>query len=215
MFAWITRIIRTMGAPGIALLMFLENAVPPIPSELIMPLAGFVSARGGLNFWAAVAAGSVGSLAGATAWYYVGRRVGEERLRAWIDRHGRWLTLSCEDMDRAAAWFDRHGHAAVFVGRLIPAVRTVASLPAGFARMPLAPFLAYSAAGTVLWTAALAYAGRLLGANYQRVSAVLEPVSWAVLGAVALAYVVRVVRHPGARARRAGGGRRGRGVPGT
>lgn len=203
MFTWITRIISTMGAPGIALLMFLENAFPPIPSELIMPLAGFVSERGGLNFWAAVVAGSIGSLAGATGWYYVGRVVGERRLRAWIDRHGRWLTLSCEDIDRAAAWFDRHGRAAVFIGRLIPAVRTVASLPAGFTHMPLAPFLAYSATGTVLWTAALAYAGRLLGANYQRVSVVLEPVTWVILGGVVVLYVLRVIRHPGARAPRA------------
>jgi membrane protein DedA with SNARE-associated domain len=194
MLDWIVGLVRGMGAPGVGLLMFLENVFPPIPSEVIMPLAGFVAAQGGLNFWAAVAAGALGSLAGAAGWYWVGRAVGERRLRAWVDRHGRWLTLSCEDVDTAKRWFERHGGVAVFGGRLVPGVRTLISVPAGFAAMPLVPFLLYSAAGTALWTLALAVAGRALGTQYDRVSQLLEPAGMVVLGVIAAAYLVRVVR---------------------
>lgn len=194
MFDWITNLVQQMGNPGIAFLMFLENVFPPIPSELIMPLAGFVAAQGRFPLWSAIVAGSLGSLAGAVGWYAVGRRVGERRLRAWVDQHGRWLTLSCDDIDRAKGWFERHGNKAVFIGRLIPGVRTFISVPAGFAAMAPAPFVLYSALGTVLWTALLAYAGKLLGANYERVAQYLDPVTWVVLGAFVVAYVVRLVR---------------------
>lgn len=159
-----------------------------------MPLAGFVAEQGGLSFWGAVAAGAVGSLVGAAGWYVVGRRVGERRLRAWVDRHGRWLTLNGGDVDTAKHWFERHGGAAVFVGRLVPGVRTLISVPAGFAAMPLLPFLLYSAAGTAVWTVALAVAGRMLGSQYGRVSRVLEPAGLVVLGLVVALYAVRVAR---------------------
>jgi len=194
MFDWITNVVEQMGSPGIALLMFLENVFPPIPSELVMPLAGFVAERGRFPLWGAIVAGSVGSLAGAIGWYLVGRKVGERRLRRWVDRHGRWLTLSCDDIDKAKGWFDRHGGAAVFIGRLIPGVRTFISVPAGFAQMSWAPFLLYSAVGTALWTALLAFAGKLLGASYEKVGQYLDPVTWVVLGAFVAAYVWRLAR---------------------
>ena len=194
MFDWITNVVERMGSVGIALLMFLENVFPPIPSELVMPLAGFVAERGEFPLWGAIVAGSIGSLAGAVGWYLVGRRVGERRLRRWVNRHGRWLTLSCGDIDRATGWFERHGGPAVFIGRLIPGVRTFISVPAGFARMAPVPFVLYSAVGTVLWTALLGWAGKLLGANYERVGQYLDPVTWVVLGAFVVAYVVRLVR---------------------
>ena len=95
-----------------------------------------------------IAAATVGSLAGALLWYEIGRRVGERRVRAWVERSGKWITLSPTDLDRAQGWFKRHGGAAVFAGRLVPGVRTFVSLPAGFAGMPRIPFLLYSAAGT-------------------------------------------------------------------
>jgi membrane protein DedA with SNARE-associated domain len=193
MFEWISNIMSSLGELGVALLMLLENVFPPIPSELIMPLAGFISERGGLSFWPVILAGSAGSLAGALAWYWVGRAVGERRFRSWVDDHGRWLTLSCEDLDRAKGWFDRHGGAAVFIGRLIPGIRTFISVPAGFAEMPFVPFLLYSTVGTTLWTAALAYAGRLLGSQYEKVSTYLGPVSWVVLGAILILYIYRVI----------------------
>lgn len=201
MFEWITGLVQDLGYAGVGLLMLLENVFPPLPSELIMPLAGFVADRGQMNFWGAVAAGSVGSLAGAMAWYAVGRAVGERRLRAWIDRHGMWLTLDCEDIDRAADWFRRHGAVAVLVGRLVPTVRTFISVPAGFERMPVATFVLFSAIGTVAWTVALAYAGRVLGANYTAVQGYLEPVTWVILGGFAVLLVYRAIRQY--RARRA------------
>lgn len=162
-----------------------------------MPLAGFVAEQGGVSFWGAVAAGTVGSLLGAVGWYAVGRSVGERRLRAWVERHGRWLTLSGDDVDTAKRWFARHGGAAVFVGRLVPGVRTLISVPAGFASMPVLPFVLYSAAGTAVWTVALAYAGRVLGSQYARVGSVLEPAGLVVLALVVGAYVVRVARWKG------------------
>jgi len=166
MFEWINNTIRSLGYWGVAVLTFLENVFPPIPSEIVIPLAGFVAAQGELAVWGVIAAGSAGSLAGALVWYEVGRRLGERRLRAWVDRHGKWITLTAKDVDRAQDWFQRHGRTSVLVGRLVPGVRTFVSLPAGFARMPLSAFLIYSAAGTIVWTAALAYAGVVLRANY-------------------------------------------------
>jgi membrane protein DedA with SNARE-associated domain len=170
MFEWITSIIRRLGYTGVAMLTFLENLFPPIPSELIIPLAGFVAAQGDLRLWLVIATGTLGSLTGAWLWYHLGRRIGERRLRSWVERHGKWLTLTTTDIDRAQDWFQRHGAAAVFVGRLVPGVRTYVSLPAGFSGMPLPQFLLYSALGTTLWTAALASAGLLLRASFTRVS---------------------------------------------
>jgi membrane protein DedA with SNARE-associated domain len=165
-FDWITSVIARLGYLGVATLTFLENLFPPIPSELVIPLAGFVAAQGDLRLDLVIVMGSVGSLAGALVWYAVGNRVGEQRLRKLVARHGRWLTLSPEDVDRAQQWFRRHGAVAVFVGRLVPGVRTFVSLPAGFSSMPLGRFMLYSALGTAIWTAALAYAGVVLQANF-------------------------------------------------
>jgi membrane protein DedA with SNARE-associated domain len=164
-----------------------------------MPLAGFQSARGGMSFWGAVGAGSAGSLAGTCGWYWAGRKVGEERLRSWIERHGRWLALDLEDIDKAKGWFDRYGVWAVFFCRMIPALRTLISLPAGFNRMPLSSFLLPSAIGTLLWTASLTYIGRLLGGNYQQVKDYVGVVSWVVIGSIAAIYIWRQVKYLTAR----------------
>jgi membrane protein DedA with SNARE-associated domain len=169
MFEWITSTVRTLGYSGVALLALLENVFPPIPSELVLPLAGFVAAQGELNVWMVIIAGTAGSLAGAVLWYEIGRRIGERRLRGWVRRSGKWLTLSVSDIDRAQAWFKRHGGRAVFVGRLVPGVRTLISLPAGFAGMPRTAFLLHTVAGTAIWTALLAYAGVILRSNFELV----------------------------------------------
>ena len=194
MFEWITGVIARFGYLGVASLTLLENLFPPIPSELVIPLAGFVAARGDLHLGMVIAMASVGSLAGATVWYEVGRRIGEQRLRAWVGRHGKWLTLSAQDVDRAQHWFQRHGRAAVFFGRLIPGVRTFVSLPAGFSSMPFAAFLGYSALGTVLWTAALAYAGVVLQANYTAVSNTIDVATNVLLAVFAIVLARRYVR---------------------
>lgn len=156
MFDWITGLMERSGYLGVLPLMLAENVFPPIPSELIMPLAGFAAAGGKLTILFVVLAGTAGSLLGALAWYYVGRCLGADRLKRFTARHGRWLTLSPHEIDRAHAWFDRHGAKAVSLGRLIPAVRTLISVPAGVTRMPLARFLGRTVLGTALWTLLLA-----------------------------------------------------------
>jgi membrane protein DedA with SNARE-associated domain len=123
---WIT-VFEKMGTLGIALLMFAENVFPPIPSELIMPLAGFSAARGERNLLIVIIAGSIGSLLGALLWYYIGQKIGAERLERWATKHGRWLTLSPKEVEQACAWFNRHGGKAVFIGRLIPGTFSRAS----------------------------------------------------------------------------------------
>jgi membrane protein DedA with SNARE-associated domain len=192
MFDWITGFVVRSGYVGVLLLMLAENVVPPIPSELIMPLAGFTAARGQLSLALVILAGTVGSLLGAVLWYYVGKRLGLERLKHLAARHGRWVTLSPDDVDRADGWFRRHGAKAVFFGRLIPTVRTLISVPAGIACMPLPAFLAWSVLGTSLWTALLAGAGYLLQSQYERVSDYLNPVSTVVVVLIIGWYLYRV-----------------------
>jgi membrane protein DedA with SNARE-associated domain len=192
MFDWVTGFVERSGYLAITLLMFAENVFPPIPSELIMPMAGFTAARGDLDLALVVLAGALGSLLGASFWYLVGRWVGCERLRRFAARHGRWLTLSPEEIDHAQDWFRRHGGKAVLLGRLIPAVRTLISVPAGIAGMPPLAFLAYSTIGTTLWTALLAIAGYLLEDQYHAIAGYLNPVSNLAMGAVAAWYLYRV-----------------------
>jgi membrane protein DedA with SNARE-associated domain len=189
---WVIRVVERMGYWGIALLTLLENVFPPVPSEVIMPLAGFVSARGGMSLGWAVAAGSCGSLTGATFWYIVGRKIGRDRLRRWVEAHGKWLTLGTDDIDRAQEWFGRHGGAAVFIGRLIPGLRTWISVPAGLNNMGLWPFLLYSAAGTAIWTSVLTWAGYALETSFKQVDRYVGPVSSSLILLIAVWYVWRL-----------------------
>jgi membrane protein DedA with SNARE-associated domain len=191
---WVTSMVEAAGYWGVLLLMFLENVFPPIPSELIMPLAGFHAARGDLTLWGVTAAGTAGSVVGALPLYYLGRAVGEERLKRWACRYGHWLAVSAEDLDRVKQWFDRRGNAAVFLCRLVPGIRSLVSIPAGVHRMALVPFLLYTTAGTAIWAGALAWVGSLLGQNYRRVEQWMGPVTYLVLGGIVVAFVVRAVR---------------------
>ena len=193
MFDWLTNLVEEARYLGIVLLMLCENVFPPIPSEIIMPVAGFAAAQGQLSLAGVIGAGTVGSLLGAVVWYRIGSAVGLKRLKSLAVRHGRWLTLSPDDLERAHAWFNRHGGVAVFVGRLIPAVRSLISVPAGIARMSAARFLIWTALGTALWTALLASAGYLLESEYERVGEYLNPVSNIVLGVLAASYAMRVI----------------------
>jgi membrane protein DedA with SNARE-associated domain len=194
MFDWISGIIVRLGYPGVAMLMFLENAVPPIPSELVVPLAGVLAARGEMRVGLMIAAATAGSVAGALGWYVVGRRIGERRLRAWVARHGRWLAVGPSDLDAAQSWFRRYGYAAVFVGRLVPGVRTFVSVPAGLTRMPIAPFLVYSVLGTAIWTGVLAYLGILLQSNIAIVGDSINLVTNIVFAIAGLLLARRYVR---------------------
>lgn len=193
MFETILTIITLTGIVGVALLMFAENVFPPIPSEVIMPLAGFAAARGDLNFLAVVLAGAFGALLGALAWYGVGRWFGVDRLKRWAASHGRWLTMTPQDVDRATAYFARRGGPAVLVGRLIPGIRTYISIPAGMARMRLMSFTLWTSVGTVIWTWFLAYVGYRLQEHHAAVSDWLDPVTTGVLVLGLAIYGYRVV----------------------
>jgi len=193
-FDWIAGFLESGGALAIAALMLLENVFPPIPSELIMPLAGFNAARGGTPLWLAILAGGLGSLAGAWFWYHVGRAFGRLRLRALIARHGRWLTMNLSDFAMAEAWFQRHERAVVFFGRFVPTVRTLISIPAGIERMPQAQFLLYTALGSFIWSGGLALAGYLLEDRYEQVEHWIDPLSTAVVIGIVALYVWRVIR---------------------
>lgn len=194
MFNSFVDIVSQGGYLGVFLLMLAENVFPPIPSELIMPLAGFVSARGDLNIVLVILAGTAGSVVGALPWYYAGALFGRDRLKRMANRYGRWLTVSSVDIDVASLWFARHGAAAVFFGRLIPAIRTLISVPAGIVNMPLLPFLVYSTIGSLIWTALLAVTGYLLQSQYELVEQYVDPVSKGVLIAVIAIYVYRFIR---------------------
>ena len=186
-------LIERGGYLGIVLLTFVETIFPPLPSELFMPMAGYVAARGELSLFGVIASGTLGSLAGAWFWYAVGRAIGLDRARDLAARHGRWLTLHPHDIDRANTWFARYGGAVVLLGRMVPGIRSVVSMPAGIAHMPVGRFLAFSVLGTVIWTSLLMGAGYMLGAEYGRVAVWADPVSKVVIFGLAAGYLYRLV----------------------
>jgi membrane protein DedA with SNARE-associated domain len=194
MFDWITGLMNGLGYAGIALLMFLENIFPPIPSEVVMPLAGFTATQGGMSLVGVIAAGSLGSLAGALPWYYAGRVYGHKRMREFADRYGRWITVSPEDIDHATDWFNRHGRSAVLIGRLVPGVRTLISVPAGISGMGLFQFLLYSTIGTVAWTSLLAICGYILRDRWSAVESYISPISTVLIVVLVLWFASRYVR---------------------
>lgn len=189
MLAWVETVMNSLGYAGVVFLMFIENVFPPIPSEVVMPLAGYTAARGELNFIGVVLAGMAGSVLGALPLYYLGYYLGEDRLATWADKHGKWLTLSGDDVRKSGKWFAKYQGAAVFFARLVPGVRSLISVPAGVAKMNLAVFLAYTAVGTGIWALLLAFLGRVLGQNYEQVSVYLGPISKIVLAGL-LAWAV-------------------------
>lgn len=165
---WVQGIIRAMGYPGLALVMFLENVFPPIPSEAVLPMAGWLAYEGEGNFTllGVTIIGGVGSVAGALVFYGLGYWFGEDRVRNLIDRYGKWFLLKVSDFDMAIDWFERYGEYVIFFGRMVPIVRSLVSIPAGIASMNLPRFTLYTALGTSLWSFLLALAGFVLGANW-------------------------------------------------
>lgn len=193
MFEWITAWIAEAGYLGLFALMFLENLFPPIPSEVIMPLAGFTAARGGLDPGLAILAGTAGTVLGALPWYATGYVLGRHRLKRLAAAYGRWLTVTPAEVDGAVVQFRRHGASAVFLARLVPAVRTLISVPAGIARMRMLPFLVLTTLGSALWSAVLVAAGYLLEDQYHRVETLLDPATMIVAGLVLVTYLYRVL----------------------
>ncbi len=186
---WIEGLIAAIGYPGIVVAMALENIFPPIPSEAVLPFAGALSAKGEMNFWGAVAAGTVGSLIGAVALYAVGYIAREAGVRRIVEAYGKYVFISERDLDRGAEWFERYGEAVILFGRLIPLIRSVVSVPAGYTRMNLVRFLIYTTIGTTVWNLILTYIGRVLGENWADISELMEPYETLALALMALTAV--------------------------
>ncbi|MBD2209295.1 DedA family protein [Nostoc linckia FACHB-104] len=196
MLEWITNTINSLGYWGIALLMFVENLFPPIPSELIMPLAGFTARATPekLNIFGVFLAGLFGSVLGALIWYYPGKFLSEKRLKALADKHGKWIAISGKDITKANNWFHKQGNKAVLLGRLVPGIRTLISVPAGMSNMNLLNFLFYTTLGSAAWVGLLTYSGYLLGSQYELVDKYLAPVSKIVLGSLVIAFFIWVFK---------------------
>lgn len=187
-------LMTSTGYFGIVLLMFLENVFPPIPSEYIMPLAGFMVAEDKLSLVGIIVAGTIGSVLGALALYYCGRKVGAARLKRFADRSGRWLAVTSDDIERADRWFDHHGASAVLFCRLVPGVRSLISIPAGINRMNPLSFVFFTTVGATLWTSLLASAGYFLGSNFHAVEEYFDPVSLVIFGLIIILYLRRVFK---------------------
>lgn len=181
------------GYFGIFLLMVIENVIPPIPSEVIMGFSGMAVARGDMAMAPLLVIGTAGTTVGNLFWYAVGRWIGYRRLKPFVDRHGRWLTLQWEDVERLHLFFVRRGLAVVFVFRFLPTFRTMISLPAGMAKMGLPRFLIATFAGSLIWNAVLAYAGVLLGTRFGEVQDYVGPVAVGMTALMAVGYLYRVV----------------------
>lgn len=197
---WVFRLIDSTGYVGVFLLMFLETVFPPIPSEVIMPVAGLRAAQGPLHLGGVIGAGSAGAMVGNFFWYLLARVIGMERFHPFIDRYGRWLTMDWADVQKAERLFGRYGGLVVGIGRVLPTIRSVVSIPAGLLHMRLKTFLVWSTIGTVTWSSGLAIAGYLLGRRFEAIDEVIGPLSTVVIGAIVALYCWRQFtwrqRHP-------------------
>ncbi|MGC9398855.1 MAG: DedA family protein [Anaerolineae bacterium] len=193
---WVQGIIRAMGYVGLGMVMFLENIFPPIPSEAVLPMAGWLAyeQEGGFTLWGVTLVGALGSVAGALVFYGLGYGFGEQRVRVLLRRYGKWLLLSENDFDTALAWFDRYGEYVIFFGRMVPIVRSLISIPAGIAGMNLGRFGLYTGMGTGLWSFLLGFAGYLLGQNWPLVMEWMSRYEKVVLALAGLAVIVFVAR---------------------
>lgn len=190
----IQQIIEALGYPGIALVMLIENLFPPIPSEVVMPFAGFLVAEDSdMTFAGIVIAGTIGSVVGAAIIYWIGVWADEPIVRSFVRRYGRFFLLDEGDIDRALNVFARYGEIIVFVGRLIPIIRSLISLPAGMQRMPFLRFMVFTTLGATIWTAVLSYAGYILGENWEEVLEIVDKYQNVTLVVLVIAVVVWIV----------------------
>ena len=186
---WVLSIMEKLGYLGIAFLMFLDNIFPPIPSEIIMPSAGYTASKGDLSLIGVIIAGSAGSLIAAMILYWIGRKIPEQHLFTFIKHYGKFLRIKVTDREKALGWFNQHGHKIVFFGRMIPAVRSLISIPAGMSKMPFGKFMAYSAFGTIIWTTFLAFLGYHLSEDQALMSLIMQRASYIIL-AIVILYII-------------------------
>ncbi len=199
---WIGSLIENWGYLGIGLLMFIETVFPPIPSEVIMPLAGVHAAQQGASLAGVILAGTIGAMAGNIFWFALAWKLGLDRFEGFLVRYGRVFTMDETEIARGRALFDRFGPGLVGIGRVVPTIRSLISVPAGLVRMRPRSFLIYSTLGTFLWTMGLAVAGYLLGTRFTEIDKVLGPLSTAVIVACFLVYLYRVIMWNQLKARR-------------
>ena len=184
----------TLAYLTICLAMFLENIIPPIPSEIIMPLGGFFVYQQKLNFYFVVFWGFLGTIAGSIPWYYLGRLVNEKRLSNFLDKRGKYLGITSMDLVKSKLWFDKYGVSLVFWGRLIPGIRTLISVPAGMELMPLRKFLVWTSLGSVIWVTVLTYAGFIFGENYPIIEIYLSQIKYVVKPILILVLVYFLIK---------------------
>lgn len=190
---FILKLITGGGYLGIFLLMVLENVFPPIPSEVIMGLGGIAVANGDMRLLPLIAWGTLGTTLGNYFWYWIGWKIGYKRLEPFVERHGRWLTLHWEDVERLHRFFQRHGHWVIFAFRFMPTGRTIISLPAGMAHMPHWKFFLWTFAGSAIWNSILAGAGLFLGTNFRDLQDYIGPFALASIVVMILWYLYRVL----------------------
>ena len=184
----------TIAYLTICLAMFLENIIPPIPSEIIMPLGGFFVYQQKLNFYILVFWGLLGTILGSLPWYYLGRLVNEKRLSNFLDKKGKYLGISSNDLKKSKRWFDKYGVSLVFWGRLVPGIRTLISVPAGIELMPLRKFLLLTTFGSLIWVALLTYSGYLFGENYPIIQIYLDQIKYVVNPIIVLIFLYFFIR---------------------
>jgi len=199
---WVVSWMETLGGPGAGLAIALENLIPIIPSELILPLAGFTASRGGFSLVEALAWTTAGSTIGAMVLYLLGRLLGRDRMRAIA---ARVPLMRVKDMDATEEWFDRHGRKAVFFGRMLPLFRSLISIPAGLDKMPVLTFALLTTGGSLVWNTIFVLAGFFLGENWQVVEQYASVLQWVVLAAVVAAIAGWVVKRTRSRSRTASG----------
>jgi membrane protein DedA with SNARE-associated domain len=190
---WFLHTIEQWGYLGIFFWMALENIIPPIPSEVIMGFAGMAVAHGKLGFAGVIVSGTLGSTAGNYFWYWIGRNVALERLRPFVERNGRWLTVEWSDVERIDRFFFKHGQWLIFVMRFAPFGRSMISLPAGISKMARWKFIVWTLAGTLIWNLFLTGAGYWLGANFRQAEAWTGPVAAGAIALIVVYYLWRVI----------------------
>ena len=188
---WAIRLINETGYAGVAFLMFLETVFPPVPSEVIMPIAGVAAVSGSMTLLGVIASGTFGAMAGNFFWYLVARWVGLKRFKPFIESYGRWLTLDWYEVEKVERLFGRFGAVIVGIGRMMPTIRSIVSIPAGLVHMQLAKFLFWSTLGTAGWSSVLALAGYLLKQQFGKIETVLGPLSSLIIVLILAVYVWR------------------------
>lgn len=180
---WVAGVIDSLGTAGVGLLVALENLIPPIPSEIVLTLGGFLANQGRMSLPLVIIAATAGSVIGALILYWLGRGLGEDRLKRWLDRIP---LVDTDDLEKADKWFERHANAAVLFGRCVPVVRSLVSIPAGANEMPIARFVAFTTLGSGVWNTLFVGAGYLLGSNWQRVDQYAQWFDYAIYALVAV-----------------------------